>query len=414
MWTSLVLAVSSSAWAASADADALDLESEPVHETSTGQPSKLFVEAALGVESLRYGLGSREVGRVALDGFRTAGLGPALRYTLSARLDASHPEDPRIGDVVFSLREAFASWQDEAATTALQWGRINLRSGPAYGYNPTDFFRDNALRTATTVNPFSLRENRLGSVMALGQHLWSDGSVALAYSPKVASGRSDSGLSADWGATNSRNRGLATLSTRWSEMVSTQALLYQEEESRVKLGASATALLTDAAVAHAEWSRSHEVGLATRALADSGPASTRNRVSAGFTYSTATRLSVTAEYEYNGFALDREGWRSLAAAGPAALGAYYLAAQALQENAAREAIFIYAVQKDLVFKNLDLTALLKLNRTDRSQMAWIDLRYRLEKWDVALQVQRNSGASGSEFGIAPVRDSAALVAVVYY
>ena len=38
---------------------------------------------------------------------------------------------------------------------------FNLRFGPGYGYNPTDFFRDGSLRVLTTADPFALHEIRL-------------------------------------------------------------------------------------------------------------------------------------------------------------------------------------------------------------------------------------------------------------
>ena len=87
---------------------------------------------------------------------------------------------------VNSLRAAYLSWQPEAGNTIFELGRVNLRYGPGYGCNPTDFFRDGSLRTRTTANPFALRENRLGNVMFRAQRLWTGGSLSEAYSPKSA------------------------------------------------------------------------------------------------------------------------------------------------------------------------------------------------------------------------------------
>ena len=42
------------------------------------------------------------------------------------------------------------------------------------------------------------------------------------------------------------------------------------------------------------------------------------------------------------------------------------------------------------------------------------LRYRFDKADLALQLQRNTGASASEFGITPVKNAVSVVGVVYY
>ena len=94
--------------------------------------------------------------------------------------------------------------------------------------------------------------------------------------------------------------------------------------------------------------------------------------------------------------------------------AYYVTAQDLQDNAGRESWLLYAVQRDLGVKGLDLTVLLKVNSNDRSRMVWLDLRRRFDKVDLALQFQDNSGVAGSEFGVIPIRRSAGLVATFYF
>lgn len=409
----LLLATSSAAMAADSDADALALKPESATE-ETPVASKLFVEGADGRADQRYGLGSRTISRATVDFRHSSRLNPSTQATFSARIDSTDPPDPRIDGAVLSLREAYVGWQDEAATRVVEFGRINLREGPGYGYNPTDYFRDHALRTITTVNPFSLRENRLGSVMLRAQRLWPDGSLEVVYSPKLESSPSSDGFSADLGSTNARHRGLISLSNRLSETVNTQLLLYKEASASARVGASLTALVSQAAVAHAEWSYSREPDLLSRALEQSDNPQSRHRLAAGLTYTTGTRLSVTAEYQYNGFALDRGALQSLATDNPSAQVAYLTQSQALQDNAARQAVLVYAVQRDLGLKNLDLTALVKFNRSDSSRMVWLDLRYRLDKIDLALQVQRNTGAAGSEFGSNPIRNSSGVVATFYF
>ena len=60
-------------------------------------------------------------------------------------------------------------WQPEGGSSIFDFGRINVRGGPGYGYNPTDFFRDGSLRVITSADPFALRQNRMGSVMLRAQ-----------------------------------------------------------------------------------------------------------------------------------------------------------------------------------------------------------------------------------------------------
>jgi hypothetical protein len=135
---------------------------------------------------------------------------------------------------------------------------------------------------------------------------------------------------------------------------------------------------------------------------------------ASLTYTTASKLSVTMEWQHNGAALDRAGWQALRSQSPAALAAYLGQAADLQDNAARSAIFLYLTQRDLGWRNVDLTALLKLNRDDRSRLAWMELRWRLDRVDLALQWQHAWGESGSEFGSFPLRHSLGFIVSAYF
>jgi len=398
---------------ASEDLDALTLEAEPEAVATAAADDKLFVEAAAGHADQRYGEGSRSIGRASVDWRHGSRWSESLQSVLSLRLDATRPAEERIENPVFSLREAYLGWQGEGAASAVEFGRINLREGPGYGYNPTDFFRDQALRTITTVNPFTLRENRLGSVMLRGQRLWRDLTLEAAFSPKLEDEASGHRFSADLGATNHRDRGQIVVGTRFSEGWSARWLVHDADGESPRLGASTTALLSQALVGHAEWSWSRDRTLQDQALGLDGDERSHHRAAAGLTYTTAGKLSLTGEYQYNGAALDRDGWKALAA-NPAAAAAYYTAATALQDNAARSAWLVYAVQRDLFVKNLDLTALAKFNRSDRSRMAWLELRYKMPSWDLAMQLQDNRGDDWSEFGITTIRRSASVIGTFYF
>ena len=89
--------------------------------------------------------------------------------------------------------------------------------------------------------------------------------------------------------------------------------MYKQQGSSPTLGGSLTALLSNAAVAHLEGTHGSEPDLLSRALASPANAATRNRLVGGVTYTTLRKLSVTGEYQYNGFALDQSGWAALAA-----------------------------------------------------------------------------------------------------
>ncbi len=397
------------------DAGALGLQSDdPEKRPATSSQTKLFVEGAAGYADRRYGLGAREVSRAAIDLRTSFPLSPSVRGTFSGRIDVTQPAEPRLDGPIASVREAYLGWQNEAATQVVDIGRINVRQGPGYGYNPTDFFRDHALRTLTTADPFQLRENRMGSVMLRAQRLWTGGSVEVVYSPELAASRSTKGVSFDLGSTNARDRGMVVLNSRWSETLNSQLSLYREAGTPMRLGVSGTALLSQSLVAHGELASSRETSLLSRALGRPGPRRTDQRVVAGLTYTTPSQLSLTVEYEGNGFAVARANSHAIQQAGPQVWSAYYLQALSLQETASRHAALLYATQRDLGLKNLDLTVILRANVTDKSRMTWIDLKYRLDKLDLALQYQHNGGPLGTEFGSAINRQLTSIVATLYF
>lgn len=401
----LVLAHTMPALGADADTDALDLQSTtspPIPSAQPSQETRLFVEGAVGNASQRYLPYSRNIGRASLDFWHTALLGSGLRAVVSDRLDQIHPRDAGASETVNSLREAYLSWQPGGGNTVVELGRINLRYGPGYGYNPTDFFRDGSLRVITTADPFALRENRLGTVMLRAQRLWTDGSVSATFTPKLADRPSSAAWSLDLGSTNNRDRALLALGTQFTQRLSSQLLVYKQQGLSPTVGGSLTALLSDAAVAHLEGTHGREPELLSRVSASPSNPTTRNRLVAGVSYTTLGKLSVTAEYQYNGFGLSESGWAALAAS-PATRLAYLREALRLQELALRRAYLLYVTQKSLGLKDLDLTAYLRLNPDDDSRLAWVELRHHWPSFDLSLQFQRNIGRSGSEFGVLPDR-----------
>jgi len=415
-WCALVAALIPALPALAAeDADALKLEGATVEAAPAGvRDTKVFLEAAVGSSSRRYQLGSQDIGRASLDFSHTFRLGNGLRVVLSDRIDHLYPDVAGSDATINSLREAYVSWQEDGGSNVVEFGRINLRYGSAYGYNPTDFFRDGALRTLTTANPFAQRENRLGSVMFRAQRLWTDGSLSVALSPKLESNPNRDGWSLDLGSTNNRSRALVALGTQFSQRVSTQLLAYRVDGMSTTLGASLTALLSDAATAHAEWSRGREPDLLGHALGPSSPDATRNRFAGGVTYTTSRKLSITAEYQYNGFALSKTNAATLAKNSPIGQVAYQIEAQRRQDLAARQAVFVYVTQKEFGLKDLDFTAFVRVNVGDRSRLAWLELRHHWARFDLAFQLQRNIGRPTSEYGILPDRQVFQLLGVYYF
>ncbi len=415
--TALPLA-SPTAWAAETpEIDPLALEAAPAAEAPAKAQAdgKLFLEVAGGLQARRYGMDTQGTHRVSLDFSRRFKPAPQWHAALSNRLDHLQPPgeagDPR---TLNSLREAYVGWTADSGATLVEFGRINVRHGPGYGYNPTDFLRAGSLRSPTTVDPMQLRENRLGTVMLRGQHLAGDHSLSLVLAPKLENAPERRSWSLDLGATNSRDRALATWGLRWSETFSTQLLAFGEQGRNPQWGASATALLSEAVVGHAEWSSAREPSALDRVLAAITPQQRRDRAALGLTMALPAKVSLTVEYAYNGLGLSRGDLPAAQAAGPLALGHFLADAADRQDQASRHAWTVYATKTGLVLRKLDLTALLRHNAVDHSLMGWLELRHRWDGADLALQWQWQKGNPLTEYGLPTMRRALQVMGVWYF
>jgi hypothetical protein len=405
--------------AADDDAAALDLvpAEQPAPAAAGTRPLRLFGELAVGRLQQRDGLPSKDARRASLDltgSFKAGG----WRGVFSDRLDDMHPVDAGSRSTLNSLRELYIGWQGDGGRLSFDVGRVNHRNGPAYGFNPTDYFRDGSVRAVSSNDPLAQRENRLGTVMLRAQQLWQGGGVSLALAPKLRDEPSSESFSADWGATNHADRALLGLSLQPNERINLQGFAFHQRGRGLQLGANGSALLGGATVGFFEWSGGKDQELLASALGSpfstTAPVRTRQRAAAGLTYTTASRLSLTAEYEYNGFALDKAQWQQAATLfGPGALGAYLYEAQRRQDIAARRALMLYLSQRDAGIKNLELTGLLRHNLEDSSQFVWLEARYHWSRVDLALQWQANLGGAETEYGLPTGRRLLQLLLAFY-
>ena len=224
--------------------------------------------------------------RFSLDAKFDKTFAPGWRAVFADRLDLNRTDGATGNSDFNTLKEAYLSWQ-AAPDRIADLGRINARSGVAMGYNPTDYFRAGALRTVVSLDPASLRENRLGSAMLRGQTLWEGGSLTALWSPKLADQPSSAEFSPDFGATNRHDRWQLALSEKLSEALNPQWLLTGAAGQSPQLGLNLTALPNDSTVAYVEWSGGRAPSLAAQALLRPDDAAFRSRLSSGLTYTTA-------------------------------------------------------------------------------------------------------------------------------
>jgi hypothetical protein len=245
-----------------------------------------------------------------------------------------------------------------------------------------------------SIDPESLRENRLGSVMARGQILWDGGSATALVSPRLGREPSTATFDPDWGATNQQPRYMLSVTQRLFGQFSPQWLLYGGKGISPQLGVNATALIDDSTVGFAEYA----VGRGN-AIVDAPGVAKRwyAKLATGLTHTFANKLSLTLEYDYDGASADRTAWLTLRN-DPARDWRYRTAASVAQELITRQSLFVYASMPDVFVQHLDLKAMARYDLDDHSYFTWLEARYHWPRTDLALQWQSNHGAAHSLYG----------------
>jgi hypothetical protein len=373
--------------------------------------------------------------RLLLDGRKTFGLADRLDLTLSDRLNlrvASGLPFPDHEDVVAEFREAFLSFE-VVDGLYLDLGRINLKSGAALGYSPTDYFKTRAVVEPISADPSVLREDRLGTFMLEAQYLGRGFSLTVALAPALANPGAipndttlpSFDLSLD--RTNDHPRLLAKGSVDLGGDVSPELLFYREGDLN-EFGANLTRSLGQSVVAYVEWSGGERSSLIDEALRygretgtlpsgapsflpDNTHVSFENDLSVGASYTTTSKVTFNLEYHFHQAGFSREDWDNWFGAGaghgassPEAGELWYIRSYALdmQEPLARQGAFLRVDWVDALVTDLEITGFVNTDLYDGSSLVQAEADYYLSgAWTVGALVQGNLGSRHSDFGSLP-------------
>ena len=364
------------------------------------------------------------------------------RFNLRAANDIPFPNHE---SVLNELRELFVSWQPNDSTW-IDLGRVNVKSGVAVGYNPTDFFRTRAVVEPLTADPAILREDRLGTLMLLAQHVWTGASLTAVVAPKVTQPTAiytnvdlpsfDPMLD----RTNAQDRFLLKGSATIANGFSPELLLYHAGDL-TQIGTNLTTSIGQQTIVYLEWAGGEQASLIANALAfgrETGslpkqvppviPTDTtqyfQNELAVGFSYTPPdTRLTLNLEYHYNEAGFTPQDWRNwfnaaaqhgnIPGVDPAL---WYIRsyAQDQQEPETRNSAFLRADWVDAFVKDLEVTAIANINLQDGSGLIQATADYYLSRtWTIGGQATLTFGRPRSEFGSLP-QAAGILVRVVRY
>lgn len=445
-WSVLLLMASAWSGAAVAQVDS-DLALIPPDSQSAPQVTasragrNIYLENALTAASLRSRLPVAAPPsydwqeRLLLDVRDNWAVGKTGRLYFSDRLNLRAESDltfPSRESVVNDFREAYMEWR-LPAQTYLAFGRINLKSGIALGYNPTDYFKARTVSEALSADPTVLREDRLGTVMLRAQHIWRGGSVTLAFAPRLRH-RSPiypntelPSFDPALGRTNSDNRFLVKSTIDLSSDLSPEVLVYHDDHG-TRLGLDLSMTLGQSVVAYLEESVARrrdliaealDFGRATGALPADAPdapppargSSLKNELAVGASYTTASRVTWNLEYHLNQAGFTSEDWSRWFAIGsapgtPPAIASelWYIRgyAQDQQERSTEQSAFMRADWTDAFGLNLELSGFVNVDLRDGSGQAQGEAEYYLSNaWTVGLLAAGDFGSPRSDFGSLP-------------
>jgi opacity protein-like surface antigen len=368
-----------------------------------------------------------------------------LAVTLSDRLNLIEQDDATFlsrQTLRNDLREGYLTWE-AATSTYLEAGRINLRNGVALGFNPTDFFKTRTSVGQASLDPSALRQNRLGTLMARAQKIWTGGSVSISYAPKIyepsAIVRDDRlGLDPRFDATNAAHRVLGTIGMEFGDL-SPQLLGYFESR-RSKIGINLSRPFGDAVVAYVEWAGGRETDLATRSFAYGQATGTlpaeapmvlptdsqtafHNDLAAGASWAIASKLTLNFEYHFHQAGFTRQDWRNWFDIGnsptspPMVENAlWYMRGYAndQQEPMSRHQLFVRAAWPRAFTSQLELSGLVLVDLYEGSTLAQVFASYYLsDAWTFALYGSMSAGTARSERGSLPQFGNVALQIIRY-
>jgi len=410
----LLLAASRLAFAQESDDAALALADRTDAKPSTQRVCIEYAEAAATITAYSTDAPATPGGRMSFSVRCDGEVASGLRGVFSDRFDEFVARGAS-AQGVNTLKEAYMSFT-QGGGVIFDLGRINVREGAALAYNPTDFFRADAVRAVVSIDPNTLRDERMGTLMGRAQTLWSSGSLTTILVPRVDAALNESTFNPDLGAANGTARWLLIWSQRLEQDLQPQILLTGAEHQSPQAGLNLTHVIDHATVAYLEWSGGRSSSNFTRSgygARTSADTAFRSRVSAGLTYTTPHKLSLTLEYEYDGASPGNQEWTQLRDGPIPPYVRYRRYAGAQGELATRQNVFAYAQWDDVVITHLGLTAFTRFDPYDHSRLSWAEASYHWQHAGIAVQWQHNSGAASSDLAPLPMHQTW-LAQVDYY
>lgn len=384
--------------------------------------------------------------RLLLDARVEWTLSPTAFVLYSGRTNLLAQQDlgfPNRGNLTHDWRELYLSTEPRPRDY-VDAGRINVKSGVALGFNPTDFFRARAVVDPLTADPRALREDRLGTLMLRAQRVAEGASVSALFAPRVTDPAPIGadpyrGFSPLFSHTNASNRWLLKGGMKLGDM-DPEAVIHGED-GQWKIGGNVSRPIGQASVAYLEWSGGRRLGLIDEAIAFGQKAGTippsapvvisqgndkrfRSQLAVGASYTTESKLTLNLEYHYNEAGFSRPDWDRWFALGegrpdasPIVRELWFIRGYAsdFQEPLYRHGIFLRADRTDFLVPKLEVSGFVLADAADGSTLYQLEAEYSAsDRWTFGALAGGTTGGRRSDFGSLPRAASVLFKATRYF
>jgi hypothetical protein len=385
-----------------------------------------------------------------------------LKLNLFSRLDLQlsdkvyyafeHGRDIDDHSLLNDLREIYLSGS-VGSNLFVDLGRINFKNGIAVGYNPTDYFKTDAISANLfEQDAVKLRENRIGVLAMRGQYLTDTYSLSMTYAPKISDshvsfGQDKNVFGLGLADLNETHRFLTKLGLNLFDKTKTEFLFYSEDD-QWDTGANISKGFGNRIIAYLEWNGSNRTDVISDAAKNYAADGTNDeadfilqtdtkkdfyhQVAAGFSFSEDIHRTTYFEYHYNQAGLSGSDWEAWFNRGqlademldtPQTIGSagmhlgqlWSVRKREIEEPLSQHELFIRTEWNDSFTDNLDFYGILKIDLVTNGYFFQPRLEYQLsDVMGFTFSCNFNLGASHSSYGSLPYSASSKIEFDYYF
>ena len=309
-------------------------------------------------------------------------------------------------------------------------GRMNVKEGIAYGYNPTDYFKGGSSFTLS-VDPKEKKENRLGALLVQASAILDDVTIKALYSPKISAASNTVWANKKYFGlhlfqSNSQERASFYVGYTGFDDFSISGLLHTNDDG-LNIGLNLS-YVDENIIWYMESStvkKRNTMDTFTDTLPMQDIHTTfhskdiyRTELSLGINYTSEANIITTFEYIYNQAGMDHKDWENyfnLSKKNLDYTGIMMKIRGEILESSkllSKHTLFMMVRQSD-AWTNLDWSMLSWINPVDKSSLIQLGISYEYKEILFSLDARAYVGKQDTEYGSYP-NDYEGLLSMTYF